>query len=96
MIAIAEHGAAVTAGVREESFRDALLVALGGTLLGFGLSFPLRWPPHRMVFSLLGMFATQAWFAGNSIGLLLFAGLSLPLVAVNEFMRRAAERSKQN
>jgi hypothetical protein len=54
---------------------EAFLVAFGGVLAGFGLSFPIKWPPNRMICSMVGMFAAQAWQSGSSVGVITYVGL---------------------
>jgi hypothetical protein len=53
---------------------QAFLVAFGGLFIGYGLAFPLKWPPYQMVMAMLGMFAAQGWQAGNIVGLIAFMG----------------------
>lgn len=56
----------------EISLGQAFLVAFGGTLVGYGLAFPFKWPPHQMTFAMIGMFAAQAWQSGSRFGLIVF------------------------
>lgn len=74
MLAIASHGA-VLASAEANSLPHAFLVAFGGLLIGYGVAFPLKWPPHQMISGLIGMIAAQAWQTGSRIGLIVFVGL---------------------
>ena len=51
---------------------QALLVACGGALVGYGFAFPFKWPPHQMILGMIGMFAVQAWQSGSSFGLIFY------------------------
>jgi hypothetical protein len=68
---------------KESMLLQAFLVAFGGMLVGFGLSFPFRFPPHRYVLSMVGMFAAQSWQSGSAFGLLIYIGLTLLLALVH-------------
>jgi hypothetical protein len=81
MLAIAFNGAAQPTS-KEISLTNAFLVAVGGMLVGYGLAFPFKWPPHQMVLALTGMFAAQAWQSGSIVGLLVYVGL-LPLLGLH-------------
>lgn len=50
------------------------LIAFGGTFVGYGLAFPIKYPPHQMMFGMIGMFAATAWDSGSSVGLLVYLG----------------------
>ena len=69
-------------------FVNAFLVAFGGVLVGYGVSFPVKWPPHRMMFPLMGLFAAQACASSNWGELLVYAGMMAPIVGVSELARR--------
>jgi hypothetical protein len=71
MLAVAFHGGVPPASERI-SLGHAFLVAFGGSLVGYGLAFPLRWPPHQMVLAAIGMFAAQGWESGSSFGLIFY------------------------
>ena len=50
-----------------------VLVSFGGMLVGYGLAFPIKWPPHQRMLGMIGMFAAQACFyAGGRIGLIMY------------------------
>jgi hypothetical protein len=59
------------------TFAHAFLVAWGGAFVGYGFAFPLKYPPHQMILGMVGMFAAQAWESGNSVGLLIYVGLTV-------------------
>lgn len=78
---------------KEAMLLHAFLVAFGGALVGFGVSFPLRFPPYRYVLAMMGMFAALAWEDSHSfVGLYCFAGMFGLLVSLNEVQRRIAKR----
>jgi hypothetical protein len=89
MLALAFHETAGTgtAVAREVRLMDAFLVAFGGAFVGFGLSFPVIFPPYRSVMAILGMFAAQGWSSGSFIGLYLYAGLMAAFVIAKEIQR---------
>jgi hypothetical protein len=72
-----------------------LLVAFGGMLVGYALAFPLKYPPHRMILAMIGMFAAQAWRSGSSLGLLVYLGLLASLGCLHLFQLRRAKRRNQ-
>jgi hypothetical protein len=74
MLAIAFDGSFQTQST-DPSTGDAVLVAFGGMLVGYGFAFPIKWPPYQMVFGMIGTFAAQAWQSGNSFGLLFYVAL---------------------
>jgi|SRR4051812_8860670 hypothetical protein len=55
---------------------QALLVGFGGMLVGYGLAFPFKYPPHQMMFAMTGMFAAQGWQSGSSVGLVVYVSLT--------------------
>jgi len=92
---LATVGFGMLAIARNETFQvepkavslfDAFLVAFGGMLIGYGLAFPFKWPPHQMVLAMCGMFAAQAWQTGSSVGLLAYLCL-LPLLGLFSWMQ---------
>jgi hypothetical protein len=74
MLAIANHRATVP-GAKEVSLAQAFLVAFGGMLTGYGVAFPIKYPPYQMICAMLGMFAAQAWQSGSRFGLIVYIGL---------------------
>src|SRR5687767_3550445 len=71
----------IGAASRELMLVQTFLVAFGGMLVGYGLAFPFKWPPHQYVLAMMGMFAAQAWQSGSGVGLLVYVGL-LPLLGL--------------
>jgi hypothetical protein len=67
---------------------QTFLVTLGGVFIGYGFAFPFKWPPHRMVLAMTGMFAAQAWLTGTSFGLFVYVGLTA-IMAVYHYFRKA-------
>jgi hypothetical protein len=99
MLALAFHetadtGVAVPQEVQEVRLVDAFLVAFGGAFVGFGLSFPVIFPPYRYWLAIMGMFAAQGWSSGSFMGLFLYAGLMAAFVVANEIQRRRAGAAK--
>src|SRR5689334_11948745 len=74
MLAIANHRAGLAA-VKEVSLGQAFLVAFGGMFIGYGVAFPIKYPPYQMICAMIGMFAAQAWESGRPFGLIVFIGL---------------------
>ena len=72
MLAIAQRG------TNHASFNASpghiFLIVFGGMFVGWGFSFPFRYPPHRYVMTMIGMFAAEGWFSGSSVGLFVFVG----------------------
>jgi hypothetical protein len=71
---------------------QAFLVAFGGTFVGYGLAFPFKYPPHRMMLAGIGMFAAQAWQSGSSFGLLVYISLMALLGCVRAIQKVRAKR----
>ena len=74
MLAVAFNGRILPTS-RQHMFAQAFLVAFGGMFVGCGFAFPIKYPPHQMIFAMIGMFAAQAWESGSSFGLLVYISL---------------------
>jgi hypothetical protein len=74
MLAAAFNGVILPTS-NEPSLARAFLVAFGGIFIGYGLAFPLKYPPYQMILAMVGMFAAQAWESGSSVGLFVYIGL---------------------
>src|SRR5262245_37244655 len=61
------------------SLTEAFLVAFGGMFVGYGLAFPVKYPPQQMALAMVGMFAATSWRDGSSLGLLFYVGLTAVL-----------------
>lgn len=75
---------------RELLSTRAFLIAFGGTALGFGLSFPIKWPPYRMLFAMMGMFGAQVLDSYSSLIGLTVYGVIITL----SFLSRVFLKSK--
>ena len=74
------------------TFLQTFLVTFGGMFIGYGFAFPFKWPPHRMVLAMTGMFAAQAWLTGTSFGLVVYVGLTAVMAVYQYFRRVRTER----
>ena len=72
----------------EMKWLRALLIAGGGAAVGYGVATPVKFPPHKMVLGMAGMFAAQSWDSGSYFGLLVYAGLAVVVGTFNEWQRR--------
>ena len=76
---------------------QAFLVAFGGMLVGYGLAFPFKWPPHQMILAMVGMFAAEAWQSGSSVGLIFYVCMTALLGGVRALHNfRSKRRADQN
>jgi hypothetical protein len=78
----------------EHKLWQMVLVTFGGILVGYGLAFPFKWPPHQMMLAMIGMFAAQAClYTGGRVGLLTYLCLAALLTVAQYLGRRWIERS---
>lgn len=79
MLAVAFRGVAQPAppALPEPAMLHEFLVAFGGTFIGYGFAFPVKFPPHQMIMAMLGMFAAQACESGSYFGPVVFVALLL-------------------
>jgi hypothetical protein len=94
MLAITFRGATPPAS-QDNSIGHAFLVAFGGALAGYGLAFPFSWPPHQMIFAMIGMFAAQSWQTGNVVGLVFFVGIMVLFSSVRAIASRKTKPEGQ-
>jgi hypothetical protein len=69
------------------------LAAFGGMLVGYGLAFPFKYPPHQMIVAMLGMLAAMAWQSGNIFGFLAYAVMMAFITGGRMIQSRAAKRN---
>jgi hypothetical protein len=67
---------------KEVKLLQTLLCAFGGMLVGYGLAFPFKWPPHQQMLAMTGMFAAMSWKSGRITGLVVYVGLTAALACV--------------
>jgi hypothetical protein len=91
MLAVAFNGRILPTS-KEHMLVQAFLVAFGGMLVGYGLAFPFKYPPHQMILAMIGMFAAQAWQSGSSFGLLVYISLMALLGCVRAIQNLRAKR----
>jgi hypothetical protein len=94
LLAAAFHG--MVPASQQASLVQALLVALGGMLIGYGLAFPTKYPPYQMMAAFVGMFAAEAWQSGNAFGILVYLGLTALFFCGQWIHRFLAKRQARN
>lgn len=70
-------GAASNGAGGEKSTLRIFLITFGGVFIGYGLAFSVKWPPHRMMCAIIGMFAAQAWHSHSGMEKLSLIGIVL-------------------
>jgi hypothetical protein len=93
MLAVVLHGnpQPTSAGLR---LWQQMLVGFGGMLIGYGIAFPISYPPHQMILAMTGVFAAQAWFAGTTVGLMVYLGLTATIAAAQYAGKKRLERKE--
>jgi hypothetical protein len=91
MLAVALNGRILPTS-KEFMLVQAFLVAFGGMLVGYGLAFPFKYPPHQMMLAMIGMFAATSWQSGSSVGLLVYVCLMAFLGCVRMIQKFSAKR----
>lgn len=70
------------------------MIAFGGMFVGYGVATPVKYPPHKMMLAMTGMFAAQGWDSGSYFGLIVYVVLLIPMIIFNEFMRRRTKSTE--